>query len=330
MTLSYARYWDDIVFPQEHFGRVKPRHPWRVGHPCHARNGGGSPRSRLLELPFALRELDHSCTSAPRNWFVGCILSPLRRPFSHARSPVTSGTRNLGADAIAFHLRPSDLAGNMSRCSYCDRELPGFEALCRECFEAGYERLVHPKPWWVRFQLRPRFTRDNFIGFFVFFVFFVATLRFDFPYFHVRHMQTTGTSALIACVAFFYEGEGRSQPDGASSGRVKQPVDWRHLALLGAGEVAVSLFLYLLFAFLPVAVEWIFALVGGVIIQYDILFPRWKRSLGSVLGAITAVPGTACMIAWMITDRDLWLRLTIVGISLSAALIVLDRWEDFE
>ena len=40
----------------------------------------------------------------------------------------------------------------MSRCSYCRRELPGLETLCRECLEAGYERITHPTPWWQRMR----------------------------------------------------------------------------------------------------------------------------------------------------------------------------------
>lgn len=40
----------------------------------------------------------------------------------------------------------------MSRCPYCRRELPGFKTLCQKCFEAGYERITHPKPWWQRRQ----------------------------------------------------------------------------------------------------------------------------------------------------------------------------------
>ena len=42
----------------------------------------------------------------------------------------------------------------MSRCPYCHRELPGLETLCQECFEKGYERIWHPKPWWQRHRLR--------------------------------------------------------------------------------------------------------------------------------------------------------------------------------
>lgn len=51
----------------------------------------------------------------------------------------------------------------MSRCPYCGRELPGFETLCQECFEAGYEQVAHPKSWWQRRQFWrqwPRLTRD--------------------------------------------------------------------------------------------------------------------------------------------------------------------------
>jgi len=43
----------------------------------------------------------------------------------------------------------------MSRCPYCRRELPGFETICQQCFEAGYERIAHPTPWWRRIRLTP-------------------------------------------------------------------------------------------------------------------------------------------------------------------------------
>lgn len=42
----------------------------------------------------------------------------------------------------------------MSRCPYCRHELPGLETICQKCFEAGYEQIVHPRPWWKRHRLR--------------------------------------------------------------------------------------------------------------------------------------------------------------------------------
>jgi len=222
----------------------------------------------------------------------------------------------------------------MSHSSYCHRDLPGLETLCQQCFEAGYDHVVHPKSWRQRFQLRPRFTQDNFIGFLIFFLFFFVMFRFDFPYCHVRHMWTARSSglfsALMACVAFFYEGRERLPSSATPSGSIGREIYWRRLSVMVAAEVAVGLMFYGLFTFLPLAVEVIFALIAGVIIQYDIIFPNPKKSLGSLLGMITAVPGTACLIAWSVTDRDIWLRLMVVGLSLSATLIVLDRREDFQ
>src|SRR5579859_1255374 len=55
----------------------------------------------------------------------------------------------------------------MSRCPYCRRELPGFETLCQRCFEKGYERVAHPKPWWRR----PRLTHHSFFTFLFVFVY---------------------------------------------------------------------------------------------------------------------------------------------------------------
>jgi hypothetical protein len=101
----------------------------------------------------------------------------------------------------------------MPRCPYCRRDLPGLETTCQNCFQAGYDRLVHPQSWWQRlgFHPRPRLARNNLFGFCFLLVFFFVRLRFDFPYLHARHMKTTATSlvvsTLIACVAFFYEGK---------------------------------------------------------------------------------------------------------------------------
>jgi hypothetical protein len=42
----------------------------------------------------------------------------------------------------------------MTRCPYCHRELPGFDTICQQCFEAGYERIAHPKPWSQQLRLK--------------------------------------------------------------------------------------------------------------------------------------------------------------------------------
>jgi hypothetical protein len=55
----------------------------------------------------------------------------------------------------------------MSRCPYCRRELPGFETLCQNCFAAGYDRVVHPIPWWRR----PRLTYNSLYVFVFVFIY---------------------------------------------------------------------------------------------------------------------------------------------------------------
>ena len=211
----------------------------------------------------------------------------------------------------------------MSRCAYCRRELPGLETLCQQCFENGYDGLVHPKPW--SYRLRPRLTRGNLVGFFILFVFSFVLFRFDFPDFRARHMKTTETSSLIsiliACVAFFYESKGKSESVILPRRNFETRSILGRLMLLVAVELIVGLFLY----FMPMAVLVIFAFVGLVIVQNDIFDPIRTKSLGSLLCAITAVPATFCFIAWRITDQDVWLRFMLVGQSLMAALIFLDR-----
>ena len=220
----------------------------------------------------------------------------------------------------------------MPRCSNCRRELPGLETLCQECFESGYDRLVHPKPWWRRLQLR--LTLGNLFGFCLLFVLSFAILRFDFPEFHANHKKTTETSAvisiLVACVAFFYEDKGKSKSTSMPAKSVEGAFDWGRFLLLGAGELLVGVVLYALFRFTPMAVQVIFGLMSWIIVRIDIYDSKRTNSMGYRLCTVTAVPSTFCLIAWRITDRDVWMTLMLVCCTLMAGLIVLDRWEDFE
>ena len=221
----------------------------------------------------------------------------------------------------------------MSRCSSCYRELPGVETLCRQCFDAQYDQISHSKPWWQRFQLRLRFTRDNFIGFSLLFSVAFAGLRFDFPYFHARHMRTTETSALIstlfACVAFFHQGRGKSQSIAAPSNIFEPKINWRWFTLLVVAEAVVGLFLYALFALIPVGLQMLITVASWVIVEIEILtFPK-NKSLGSALSAITGVAGLLCWLAWRITHEQAWSRLGLVGGCLMAGLIFLDRRQEW-
>jgi hypothetical protein len=72
----------------------------------------------------------------------------------------------------------------MSRCPYCDRELPGFETLCQECFEAGYEQVGHPKSFWQRRDLLrqwPKLTPNA-----VYFFLFVFLILWGHSLLHIR------------------------------------------------------------------------------------------------------------------------------------------------
>jgi hypothetical protein len=229
-------------------------------------------------------------------------------------------------------ISPKGIVAYMSLCPYCRRELPGLETLCQQCFEAEYDRQAHPKPWWQRFHMRPQFTRDNFIGFFLLFTFAFASFRFDFPYFHARHMRTTESSTLIstliACIAFFRQGKDKLRPVVAPFGNARGKIDWHQFVLLAGVEVAAGFLLYLLCTFLPRGAQFPLGVTSFVILQMDILIPSRRRSLGSLLCAITAVPATICGIAWSMADQAVWLRLALVNGCLMAGLILLDRWEE--
>ena len=212
----------------------------------------------------------------------------------------------------------------MSYCSYCHRELPRLETLCQQCFAVRYDQLSHPKGWRQRFQLRPQSTRDNLIGFFLLFAFAFAVLRFDFPYFHARHMRTTETSALIsiliACLAFFHQGGG-----AAPSNIFEYKMNWRRFALLVVAEAVVGLILYALFLFIPVELQILISVACWVIVRIDRwTFPK-NKSLASLLCAVTGVAVFLCWLAWRITLSSLG----FVGVCLMAGLIFLDRRQEW-
>lgn len=225
----------------------------------------------------------------------------------------------------------------MPRCSNCGCDLPGLETLCQQCFEAGYDRLAQPKPWWRRFQLRPRFTRDNFIGSIFVFTLLFARLRFDFPYSHARHMWTTETSALFsaffACIAFFYEGRAKSRAVvEASSSRTSTGYGrstYARLLLLVVCEITAGTLLYGLFTVMPLALQALVTVASWTIVSIEVgTFPK-NKSMGSFLGAVTGVASFSCGVAWGITGQEVWSRLMLVGGCLMAALIFLDRRQEW-
>jgi hypothetical protein len=221
----------------------------------------------------------------------------------------------------------------MSRCSYCRRELPGLETLCQQCFQAGCDRLAHPKQWWQRFQLRPQFARDNFIGFSLLFTVSFASLRFDFPYFHARHMRNTEISSvistLIACLAFFHHGGDKSEFGPTPANIFEQKMNWKRFALLVVAEVVIGLFLYAIFAFMPMELQMLITVASWTIVfGENLTFPK-NKSLGSLLTAITGFAGFLCWSAWRITHVQVWSRLGLVGGCLMAGLIFLDRRQEW-
>ena len=220
----------------------------------------------------------------------------------------------------------------MSRCSYCHRELPDWKHFCQQCFEARYDELSDSKPWRQRFQLRPQFTWDNFIGFGLLFTVSFAALRFDSPYFHARHMRTTETSALIstliACVAFFQRGRDKSQFVASPSNVPEHKMDWRRFTLLVVAEAVVGLLLYALFTLIPVALQMLITVASWVIVEIETwIFRKTRASVP--LSAITSVVGLLCWLAWRTTHEQVWSRVGLVGGCLMAGLIFLDRRQEW-
>lgn len=103
----------------------------------------------------------------------------------------------------------------MSRCPYCESELPGFETVCQSCFEAGYDRVTDTRPWWQRRELwhRPRLTREILHGFlFLFavcFVIFFVRYRMFPIYLHLTIKHITVLSLVLAATTALIESTRR-------------------------------------------------------------------------------------------------------------------------
>jgi hypothetical protein len=76
---------------------------------------------------------------------------------------------------------------------------------------------------------------------------------------------------------------------------------YARLLLMIFGETTVGLFLYALFAFIPVAAQMVIVVGSWAIVATENLtFPK-NKSLGSLLSAITGTAGFSCGVAWKIT-----------------------------
>jgi len=101
------------------------------------------------------------------------------------------------------------------------------------------------------------------------------------------------------------------------------------LLLMVLGETIAGIFLYGLFTFMTLAVQMLIAVAAwAVVVNDNLTFPK-NKSLGSLLCGITGAASFSCCIAWRITNQELWSRLMLVGTCLLAALIFLDRREEW-
>jgi hypothetical protein len=104
---------------------------------------------------------------------------------------------------------------------------------------------------------------------------------------------------------------------------------YARLLLMILGEAIAGVFLYAFFTFMPVAVQMLVATASWAIVGYENLtFPK-NKSLGSLLCGITAFASSLCFVAWRITHGEIWSRLILVGTCLLAALVFLDRRQEW-
>ena len=99
--------------------------------------------------------------------------------------------------------------------------------------------------------------------------------------------------------------------------------------LMILGEVIAGAILYVIFAFMPVAVQMLIAVASwAIVVNENLTFPK-NKSLGSFLCEITGAASFSCGVAWRITHQEFWSRLVLVGTCLLAGLIFLDRRQEW-
>lgn len=177
---------------------------------------------------------------------------------------------------------------DMSECSACGRDLPGYEQLCRECYATQYADLTAPQgSLWHRFLralnyiLDPRLTTDNS----------------EIP------ESTTDLSS--------YSWSA-----------------YKHLLPWLFGEVIVAVFFYAFFAYMPDFSKALMAGAAYTVTSYDIIFwkSRRRRSRATPLFWFPVILGTFCGVMWKIGGEDVWGSLGLAMGCLLAVYIVIDRW----
>jgi hypothetical protein len=96
----------------------------------------------------------------------------------------------------------------MPKCSSCNCEMPGFQTLCRKCYEREYAQIAQPKK---SKSLRQRVTLGNVL--FSLLVFAFSFVAFRTAEFHLHSYpmptKTSAISALLFASIAFYVESGR-------------------------------------------------------------------------------------------------------------------------
>jgi hypothetical protein len=97
------------------------------------------------------------------------------------------------------------------------------------------------------------------------------------------------------------------------------PPAYKNLVLWLLGEVIAGILFYALFPYMPDFAQAIGLLVAVVVIWYDRDFPkRTSPGYATVLFWVPVALGLFCVVMWKVTGGDVWVRVGIACICVSA------------